>query len=141
MGVYLFTMLGGEPFMYDGLLAFARENQDAYFQVFTNGTLLDQDLVDELAEVGNVAPMLSIEGTLEMTDLRRGPGVHKQVLDVMDRLGEAGVPFGYSVTVARNNWRILISDEFIDPLVEKGAMLGWHFLYMPVGRAPNTARK
>jgi MoaA/NifB/PqqE/SkfB family radical SAM enzyme len=139
MGVYLFTMLGGEPFMYDGLLSFARENRDAYFQVFTNGTLLDQELVDELADVGNIAPMLSIEGTPEMTDRRRGPGVHKQVLEVMDRLGEAGVPFGYSVTVARNNWRILISDEFIDPLVEKGAMLGWHFLYMPVGRDPNTA--
>ena len=56
MGVYLFTMLGGEPFMYDGLLDCARHNQDAYFQVFTNGTLLDQSLVDELAEVGNVAP-------------------------------------------------------------------------------------
>jgi len=139
MGVFLFTMLGGEPLMYDGLLDFVRENEDAYFQVFTNGTLLDQDLVDELAEVGNVAPMLSIEGTPEMTDLRRGPGVHRQVMEVMDRLGEAGVPFGYSVTVARNNWRILISDEFIDPLVEKGAMISWHFLYMPVGRDPSTA--
>jgi len=139
MGVFLFTMLGGEPFMYDGLLDFARENEDAYFQVFTNGTLLDQELVDELAEVGNVAPMLSIEGTPEMTDLRRGTGVHRHVMEVMDRLGEAGVPFGYSVTVARNNWRILISDEFIDPLVEKGAMLSWHFLYMPVGRDPSTA--
>jgi MoaA/NifB/PqqE/SkfB family radical SAM enzyme len=139
MGVYLFTMLGGEPFMYTGLLDFARENKDAYFQVFTNGTLLDQDLVDELAEVGNVAPMLSLEGTQEMTDLRRGPGVHRQVMEVMDRLGKAGVPFGYSVTVARNNWRILVSDEFIDPLIEKGAMLSWHFLYMPVGRDPSTA--
>ena len=139
MGVFLFTMLGGEPLMYDGLLDFVRENEDAYFQVFTNGTLLDQDLVDELAEVGNVAPMLSIEGTPEMTDLRRGPGVHRQVMEVMDRLGEAGVPYGYSVTVARNNWRILISDEFIDPLVEKGAMISWHFLYMPVGRDPSTA--
>ena len=139
MGVFLFTMLGGEPLMYDGLLDFVRENEDAYFQVFTNGTLLDQDLVDELAEVGNVAPMLSIEGTPEMTDLRRGPGVHRQVMEVMDRLGEAGIPFGYSVTVARNNWRVLISDEFIDPLVEKGAMISWHFLYMPVGRDPSTA--
>ena len=139
MGVYLFTMLGGEPFMYDGLLDFARDNQDSYFQVFTNGTLLDQSLIDELAEVGNVAPMLSIEGTPEMTDLRRGSGVHRQVMEVMGRLGEAGVPFGYSVTVAKNNWRILVSDEFIDPLVEKGAMLSWHFLYMPVGRDPNIA--
>jgi MoaA/NifB/PqqE/SkfB family radical SAM enzyme len=138
MGVYLFTMLGGEPFLYDGLLDFARDNQDAYFQVFTNGTLLDQDLVDELAEVGNIAPMLSIEGSAELTDLRRGPGVHQQVVEVMDRLGKAGIPFGYSVTVARNNWRTLVSDEFVDPLIQKGAMLGWHFLYMPVGRDPSV---
>jgi MoaA/NifB/PqqE/SkfB family radical SAM enzyme len=138
-GVYLFTLLGGEPFLYEGLLDFARRNRDAYFQVFTNGTLLDQDMVDELAAVGNVAPMLSIEGTPEMTDRRRGPGVHRQVLEVMDRLGAAGVPFGYSVTVARRNWRILVSDDFVDPLVDKGAMLAWHFLYMPVGRDPNIA--
>ena len=138
MGVYLFTMLGGEPFMYDELLDFARQNQDAYFQVFTNGTLLDDDTIDELAEVGNIAPMLSLEGTPEMTDRRRGTGVHEQVMHVMDRLGEAGVLFGYSVTVARNNWRMLVSDEFVDPLVAKGRDLSWHFLYMPVGRDPST---
>ena len=56
MGVYLFTLLGGEPFMWDELLDFARENKDAYFQVFTNGTLLDHDTIDELAKVGNIAP-------------------------------------------------------------------------------------
>ena len=138
MGVYLYTMLGGEPFMYDELLDFARANKDSYFQVFTNGTLLDDDTIDELAKVGNIAPMLSVEGTPEMTDARRGRGVHQQVMEVMDRLGEAGVLFGYSVTVARNNWRTLVSDEFVDPLTAKGAMLGWHFLYMPVGRDPST---
>jgi len=138
MGVYLFTLLGGEPFIYEELLEFARANPDSYFQVFTNGTLLDDDVIDELADVGNIAPMLSVEGTPEMTDKRRGAGVHAQVMSVMDRLGEAGVLFGYSVTVARNNWRMLVSDEFVDPLVEKGVMLGWHFLYMPVGRHPST---
>ena len=138
MGVYLFTLLGGEPFMWDELLDFARENKDAYFQVFTNGTLLDGDTIDELADVGNIAPMLSLEGTPEMTDKRRGSGVHAQVMDIMDQLGEAGVLFGYSVTVARNNWRTLVSDEFVDPLIAKGAMLSWHFLYMPVGRDPST---
>ena len=138
MGVYLFTLLGGEPFMWDELLDFARENKDAYFQVFTNGTLLDHDTIDELAKVGNIAPMLSVEGTPEMTDRRRGAGVHEQVMDVMDHLGDAGVLFGYSVTVARNNWQMLLSDEFVDPLVQKGALLGWHFLYMPVGRDPST---
>jgi sulfatase maturation enzyme AslB (radical SAM superfamily) len=119
MGVYLFTLLGGEPFMWDELLDFARENKDAYFQVFTNGTLLDDDTIDELARVGNIAPMLSVEGTAEMTDRRRGSGVHRQVMGVMDRLGAAGVLFGYSVTVARNNWRMLVSDEFVEPLVAR----------------------
>jgi MoaA/NifB/PqqE/SkfB family radical SAM enzyme len=138
MGVYLFTLLGGEPFMWDELLDFAQENKDAYFQVFTNGTLLDEEMIAALAEVGNVAPMLSLEGTPEQTNRRRGSGVHEQVLEIMDGLGEAGVLFGYSVTVARNNWRTLISDEFVDPLIAKGAMLSWHFLYMPVGRDPST---
>ena len=72
MGVYLFTLLGGEPFMWDELLDFARQNKDAYFQVFTNGTLLDHDTIDELAKVGNIAPMLSLEGSPELTDERRG---------------------------------------------------------------------
>ncbi len=85
MGVYLFTLLGGEPFMWDELLDFARENKDAYFQVFTNGTLLDHDTIDELAEVGNIAPMLSLEGSPELTDERRGAGVHEQVMDIMDQ--------------------------------------------------------
>jgi MoaA/NifB/PqqE/SkfB family radical SAM enzyme len=138
MGVYLFTMLGGEPFMYDELLDFAAENKDAYFQVFTNGTLLDHDTIDELAKIGNIAPMLSLEGSPELTDQRRGPGVHGQVMEIMDHLGEAGVLFGYSCTVARNNWQAIVSDEFVDPLIAKGAMLSWHFLYMPVGRDPDT---
>jgi len=139
MGVYLFTLLGGEPFMWDELLDFARENKDAYFQIFTNGTLLDHDTIDELAAIGNIAPMLSLEGSPELTDHRRGKGVHDQVMDIMDHLGEAGVLFGYSCTVTRDNWKAIVSDEFVDPLVAKGAMLAWHFLYMPVGRDPDVS--
>lgn len=139
MGVYLFTILGGEPFIYADLIDFALANPDSYFQVFTNGTLLHETNIGEMARVGNIAPMLSVEGTPEMTDSRRGHGVYEQVMGAMDRLGEAGVPFGYSVTVTRENWRTLISDEFVDPFIAKGAVIGWHFLYMPIGRDPNIA--
>ena len=124
MGVYLFTLLGGEPFMWDELLDFAQENKDAYFQVFTNGTLLDHDTIDELAKIGNIAPMLSLEGSPELTDQRRGEGVHDQVMEIMDHLGEAGVLFGYSCTVTRNTWQAIVSDDFVDPLIAKGALLG-----------------
>lgn len=138
MGVYFFTLLGGEPFIYDGLLDLAAENQHCYFQVFTNGTLVDEDVVDQLAELGNVAPMLSLEGDEASTDARRGRGVYRQLMETMDLLGERGVLFGYSATVTRDNWRMLISDEWVDPLVAKGAVLSWHFLYMPVGRDAST---
>ncbi len=140
MGVYLFTLLGGEPFIYDELLEIARANPDSYFQVFTNGTMLTDEVIDQLVEVGNVAPMLSIEGTPEMTDKRRGPGMHAEVQGAMDRLGRAGVLFGYSVTVTRENWRTLVSDDFVDPLIAKGALLAWHFLYMPIGDSPDVAK-
>jgi len=138
MGVYLFTFLGGEPFLYPDLLGFARANRDSMFQIFTNGTLLTDEIIAELAKVGNVALMLSVDGTPELTDQRRGPGVHQKVMSVMDRLGQAGVMFGYSATVTRNNWQVLVSDEFVDPLVAKGAMIAWHFLYMPIGREPDV---
>src|SRR5450759_2185818 len=43
MGVYLFTMLGGEPFMYDELLDFARANKD----VFVGAREVEQLVVHE----------------------------------------------------------------------------------------------
>ncbi len=139
MGVYFFTILGGEPFMYDGLLDLAAANQECYFQVYTNGTLLDEGVVDELAELGNVAPMLSLEGDEATTDARRGKGVYRHLLEMMDLLGDRGVLYGYSATVTRDNWRMLVSDEWVDPLVARGAVISWHFLYMPIGRDPSTA--
>ena len=49
IGIYLFTILGGEPFVKDDLLDFCEENSDSYFQVYTNGTLIDEDAVERLA--------------------------------------------------------------------------------------------
>jgi MoaA/NifB/PqqE/SkfB family radical SAM enzyme len=137
IGVYLFTLLGGEPFVYEGLLEFAGANPDSYFQVFTNGTMLSRAIVEQIARVGNVAPMLSLEGSRELTDARRGPGIWDRVMEAMDLLAEYGVPFGYSATVTRANWKALISPDFVDLMIAKGARLAWHFLYMPVGRDPD----
>ncbi|HMK93438.1 MAG TPA: radical SAM protein, partial [Thermoleophilia bacterium] len=129
MGVYLITILGGEPFFREDLLDFYERNPDVYFQIYTNGTLLDDDTLDRLAAMGNIAPMLSIEGDREMTDARRGPGVFDQLMIAMDGLRERGMVFGYSATVTRKNWQMLVGDEFTDLMVAKGAMICWNFLY------------
>jgi MoaA/NifB/PqqE/SkfB family radical SAM enzyme len=118
MGVYLITVLGGEPFMRRDLLDIAAANPD---------------------ELGNVALMLSIEGDEQTTDARRGAGTYRKLLGTMELLKKHGVLFGYSATVTRTNWQMLLSDEFVDPLVERGAAISWHFLYMPVGGAPDMS--
>jgi MoaA/NifB/PqqE/SkfB family radical SAM enzyme len=139
IGIYIFTVLGGEPFLRMDMLDVGAANPDSFFQVFTNGTLLTETSVDRLAALGNMAPVLSIEGDRQATDERRGEGVHDQIMETMDRLGEAGVGFGYSATVTRRNFRFLMSPEFFDLMIAKGAIMGWNFLYMPVGRDPDMS--
>ena len=139
MGVYLITVLGGEPFMRRDLLDIAAANPDTYFQVFSNGTLIKPEQIARIAELGNVALMLSIEGDEQTTDARRGAGTYRKLLGTMELLKKHGVLFGYSATVTRTNWQMLLSDEFVDPLVERGAAISWHFLYMPVGGAPDMS--
>jgi MoaA/NifB/PqqE/SkfB family radical SAM enzyme len=139
IGIYIFTILGGEPFVRKDILDLAAENPDSFFQIYTNGTMITDATIARLAQIGNVAPMLSIEGDRESTDVRRGPGVYDLIMDTMGKLGDAGVGFGYSATITRHNFRFIASSAFVDPLVEKGCIMGWNFLYMPIGRNPDMS--
>ena len=40
---------------------------------------------------------------MEKTDDRRGKGIYQKVMQGMDNLQEAGVPFGFSVMVTSQN--------------------------------------
>lgn len=137
LGIRFVTILGGEPFIRKDLWDLYQQHQDMMFQVYTNGTLVDKETAQRLACLGNVAVMVSIEGFEAETDARRGRGIYRKVMEAMDNLREAGVLFGFSVTVSRNNVNTILSDEFNDMLIAKGCLLGWYFLYMPIGRDPD----
>ena len=137
MGMYNLFILGGEPFIRREMLDIYRTHSDAFFQVFTNGTLFTDELAEEISKLGNVVPLISIEGFEEDTDARRGKGVFKKIMQGMDNLRKYGVPFGYSSMLTRTNVDAVIGDEFNDMLLKKGVLLGWHFQYVPVGRDPN----
>jgi MoaA/NifB/PqqE/SkfB family radical SAM enzyme len=113
-----------------------RDYDDMYFMTYTNGTLLDQKTVDALARLGNVAPGISLEGYREATDTRRGAGVYDKVLAATERLKEAGVLFGISVTYTRDNIPEVTSDAFVQHWVDRGAIFAWYFMFMPVGKDP-----
>ena len=57
---------------------------------FTNGTLVDEEFCQEMKEVGNLMLAISIEGTPEVNDLRRGQGVYEKVMSTMDLLRSNG---------------------------------------------------
>lgn len=133
------TISGGEPFMYksDGktLLDIYRKYNNMLFLVYTNGTLINDNVAAELAISANATPAISLEGFEKETDLRRGPGTHKKILKAFDCLRKAGVPFGISVTATSDNVDVLLTDEFYDfYFLEQGACYIWQFQLMPIGR-------
>ncbi len=133
------TISGGEPFMYKSqgktLLDLYRKYDDMLFLVYTNGTLISDEIAQRLAESANVTPALSVEGFERHTDQRRGPGTFKKILKAFERLRNVGVPFGISVTATSKNVDVLLSDEFYDFFFkEQGASYMWQFQLMPIGR-------
>lgn len=139
MGVAFFTMLGGEPLVYKNLFKLFEDYNKSYFQFYTNGTLINENTVKELLDVGNAMPMISIEGFKERTDERRGKHVYDKIIEAMGSLREYKVPFGFSVAVTNKNAEEVTSEKFIDFMVKEGAYMGWFFLYMPVGRDPDLS--
>ncbi len=138
-GVRFFVISGGEPFLWrDGDVRFLdviEENPDRFFMVYTNGTLIDEETADRLAELCNLTPAISLEGFRDETDARRGAGTYDRAIRAMARLRERGVPFGVSLTATRKNYKLLLSDEFLEEFfVRQGATYGWIFQYMPIGR-------
>lgn len=137
MGVYFVVVSGGEPFFRKDLLKLFEKHNDMAFHVYTHGGLLDEELVGKLAKLGNVLPAISVEGFKEETDKRRGQGHYEKVIKAMSLLKKAGILFGYSATMTKNNAGVLTSDEFVDHYMKQGCTVGWYFLYTPVGKEPN----
>jgi len=135
-----FTVItGGEPLMYrsDGkdLFDILADNRDTYFMMYTNATLIDDEAARKMADLGNITPAISVEGWEKETDARRGQGVFSKIQQAMDHLVARGVPFGVSATATRENAETIMSEKFMDYYFhEKGAIYGWIFQYMPIGR-------
>ncbi len=137
MGIYFVTVSGGEPFFRDDLMELFARHNDIYFQVFTNGTLIDTKLAQKISQLGNIAPVISCEGFEQETDHRRGKGTFKRICKAMDNLKEAGVIFGFSTVPAAYNYSTLLKEEYYEFLVKKGALFGWLFQYIPIGFRPS----
>jgi MoaA/NifB/PqqE/SkfB family radical SAM enzyme len=134
MGVYFYTISGGEPFLRPDLLDLYEKHRDCVFQIYTNGMCIDDNTVERIQAAGNVAPAISLEGWETQTDFRRGTGVYRRIMATMDALKQAGVLFGFSATATRLNAEVYYDEEFYDFMAEKGCIFGWFFIFVPVGQ-------
>lgn len=139
MGIRFIAMTGGEPFFYRDILKVWEKHNDLQFMVYTNGTLIDEQMAIKLHELGNVSPVISLEGFEDETDYRRGKGTFQKILNCFTYLKKQGILTGASCMVTSKNIETITSDEFIDFLIANGVFYIWYFLFVPVGKDPDVS--
>ena len=134
LGTHFFMLTGGEPLIRKkDILELCRNNPDCAFMSYTNGTLIDDEFCEEVKKVGNLAFALSIEGTEESNDFRRGEGAYRNTMRAISLLKKHRCLYGISVCYTRKNFDYVISDEFVKTMIDAGVKYAWYFNYMPVG--------
>jgi len=123
LGISFFVIAGGEPLLRPILLDVMNEYPEIIFLVFTNGTLIDDKIIERFRRQRNVVPMISLEGNQKETDERRGEGTFEQLQQIMKRMRKLSIFFGLSLTLVRKNFATITAEEFI----EKCAKLGCKF--------------
>jgi MoaA/NifB/PqqE/SkfB family radical SAM enzyme len=131
-----FGILGGEPFMHPQLMDMLAAHPDCYFQIFTNGQLITDKVAARLRELGNASPLISIEGTEVVSDERRGRlNVFNKTLAGLQAARRHKLIVGVATSVCQTNID-LVSEEWLNRLIDMGVHYAWFHTYRVVGPKP-----
>ncbi len=138
MGNVFFGIVGGEPFMHPHLLDMLAEHPDCYFQIFTNGQFITEERAKRMRQLGNVTPLISIEGNEIISDERRGrAGVFSKSMQGVLNCLKHKVFTGVCTSLCQTNIDDLLTEKWIDRLIEMGVMYTWFHVYRPMGPDAN----
>ena len=132
LGISFVVLAGGEPLMRPNILDISRKSPEIMFLMFTNGLLLNDQVLERMSSNKNIVPLLSLEGYQIDTDGRRGTGVYNQLLKSIGKLKNKGLFWGTSITMTRTNFDEVTDDAFIRQLVDSGCKLFMLVEYTPV---------
>jgi len=136
-GGHFFGILGGEPLLHEGLLDVLAKFPGAYFQLFTNGHQLSADVATRLRQLGNVTPLISIEGFEAVADERRGArDVAGRSLEAIEHCRSAKLLTGVATSVCQSNFAQVVRREFLEDMAARGVHYAWYYIYRPVGPNP-----
>ena len=132
-----FGILGGEPFLHPQLLEILAAHPDCYFQIFTNGQLITDEVARELRRLGNATPLISIEGSEVVSDERRGRlNVLNKTLAGLENCRKNRLITGVATSVCQTNFD-LVSEAWLRRLIDMGVHYAWFHTYRVVGPKPN----
>jgi MoaA/NifB/PqqE/SkfB family radical SAM enzyme len=133
-----FGILGGEPFLHPELLDFFAAHPGRYFQVFTNGQLITDEIARELRRLGNVTPLISIEGVKSVSDERRGRAkVLDRTMEGIENCRRHKLLIGVATSVCQTNIDDLVTEEWLRRLIAMGVHYAWFHTYRVIG--PNAS--
>jgi MoaA/NifB/PqqE/SkfB family radical SAM enzyme len=143
LGISNVILLGGEPLLRrDDLIELQRRHKDLGFLLFTNGRFLDKDTIKKFLNTGaSTYFFLHIQGGKELTEKEMGPDVFEYSSRAMANLREAGIPFGFSTSVTRDNFHEVTSPDFLDFISSQGAIAGLYFPYVALGYEPDRSKE
>jgi MoaA/NifB/PqqE/SkfB family radical SAM enzyme len=134
MGNSFFGIVGGEPFMHPQLFDLLEPHSNCYFQVFTNGQFITDEKAKRLRQLGNVSPLISVEGTEIVSDQRRGRrNVLSRTMEGLHNCLNNKVLTGVCTSLCQTNIDDLLTDRWVDRLIEMGVMYTWFHVYRPMG--------
>ena len=116
LGVPFFDLSGGEPLLRKDLTVLAKRvaSHGCLVSMNTNGTLLNEDRVSEVADVFDTV-VVSLDGPREVHDKIRGvPGTYDKATEAIRLLKGKGVRTG--VNSVATPWNIDILPQFIEEL-------------------------
>ena len=132
-GNAFFGILGGEPFMHPELLEILGHHRDCYFQVFTNGHFISDGVAKELRCLGNVTPLVSVEGTEIISDQRRGRlNVLSKTMTGLQNCLNNKLLTGVCTSLCQTNIDDLLTEAWVDRLIEMKVMYMWYHTYRSV---------
>jgi len=135
-GNSFFGILGGEPTLHPELIDIFKQNDDCYFQLFTHGQLITPQVAEQLRDCGNVTPLVSIEGSEIVSDERRGRlNVLNKTIEGLQNCINARLITGVATSVCQTNYE-LVSEDWLDRLIDLGVHYCWFHVYRPMGGDP-----
>jgi MoaA/NifB/PqqE/SkfB family radical SAM enzyme len=132
LGISFMVLAGGEPFVRQDILDITQYFPEIIFLIFTNGLMINAELLAKIKKQKNIVPVISLEGFREDTDMRRGKGVYDRLRTTIDDLKKNNIFYSVSITISKQTFDDVFDEEFIKGLVDLGCKLFFFVEYTPI---------